>query len=444
MIKSKSILDEIKAIPLKRLALISIDTKYSYGDIVNIYNENKEVIDTLNDKCIAINSLSRKDLALLLCLLDGNVQRILFIPEDINKDNLNKYYEEANINYEVSLEEDTIKLKTITSNKLESLNENTQWIIPTSGTTSSPKLISHTFSSLTRTVKQDISKGESFIWGLTFDIYRFSGIQVFLQSILNGSKLIIPESDFSIAQTIELFVENNCNIISATPSFWRKVLMSPSSLNLKIKNITLGGEIADQSILDALKIKFPNAKTIHIYASTEAGVGFSVNDNKEGFPFSFISNNVKDIELKIIDNLLFIKPNKQIQKYMSDNEMYNSDGFINTGDIVEVIENRVYFKGRDSGCINVGGNKVHPEEVEFVILKSGLVDEVKIYGKKNPMMGNLVFADVVFKNKNNETSSIKIELFKYCNAHLNSFKVPAIIKAVESLKITKSGKIKRS
>lgn len=444
MIKSKSILDEIRTIPLNRIALVSENTEYSYFNIIDIYNQNKVIIDTLNDKCIAINSLKRQDLALLLCLLDGNVQRILFIPEDIHKDNLDKYYKEANINYEVSLEKNTIKLKTIDTINTEYIGENTQWIIPTSGTTNTPKLISHTFSSLTRTVKQDIEKGETFVWGLTFDIYRFSGIQVFLQAILNGSKLIIPSNDFSISQTIELFVNKACNIISATPSFWRKVLMSPSSLNLEIKNITLGGEISDQSILNALKEKFVNSKIVHIYASTEAGVGFSVKDGKEGFPEDYLKDILKDMQLEIIDNILFIRPNKQVQTYLSGDKMYDKDGFINTGDIVEVKDNRVYFKGRDSGCINVGGNKVHPEEVEFIILKSNLVDEVRVYGKKNPIMGNLVYADVVFKNKDDDVLLIKKQLIKYCNTHLNSFKVPAIIKVVESLAITKSGKIKRS
>lgn len=444
MIKSKSILDEIRTIPLNRIALVSKNTEYSYSNIIDIYNKNKELINTLNNKCISINSLEREDLALLLCLLDGNTQRILFIPEDINKDDLNKYYEEAKINYEVSLEENNIKLKTISTVDSTCLCENTQWIIPTSGTTSTPKLIFHTFSSLTRTVKQDITKGESFVWGLTFDIYRFSGIQVFLQSILNGSKLIIPDSSFSISQTIELFVNKECNILSATPSFWRKVLMSPSSLNLEIKNITLGGEISDQSILNALKEKFVNAKIVHIYASTEAGVGFSVKDGKEGFPTDYLRNTLKDMELKIINEILFIKPNKQVQDYLSGDKMYNENGFINTGDIVEIKDNRVYFKGRDSGCINVGGNKVLPEEVEFTILKSNLVDEVRVYGKKNPIMGNLVYADVVFKGKSDNIASNKKKLFKYCNTNLNSFKVPAIIKAVESLKITKSGKIQRS
>ncbi|MDN3683971.1 hypothetical protein QW180_08500 [Vibrio sinaloensis] len=41
----------------------------------------------------------------------------------------------------------------------------------------------------------------------------------------------------------------------------------------------------------------------------------------------------------------------------------NDDGFINTGDMVKLDNDRVlFFLGRESGSINVGGNKVMPEK----------------------------------------------------------------------------------
>ncbi len=48
------------------------------------------------------------------------------------------------------------------------------------------------------------------------------------------------------------------------------------------------GEIADQAVLDGSRAAFPAATIGHAYASTEAGVGFAVNDGREGFPASVI------------------------------------------------------------------------------------------------------------------------------------------------------------
>ena len=45
----------------------------------------------------------------------------------------------------------------------------------------------------------------------------------------------------------------------------------------------------------------------------------------------------------------------------------DEDGFVDTGDMLELRGDRYYFAGRREGIINVGGQKVHPEEVEAVI-----------------------------------------------------------------------------
>ena len=43
---------------------------------------------------------------------------------------------------------------------------------------------------------------------------------------------------------------------------------------------------------------------------------------------------------------------------------FRKDGWIHTGDMVEVFDDRVMFRGRVDNVINIGGAKVTPEEVE--------------------------------------------------------------------------------
>lgn len=80
----------------------------------------------------------------------------------------------------------------------------------------------HIHSKAFQELQKNIDVGSKYIWGLTFDIYRFSGIQVFLQAISGGSSLIITESNYSMKEIVDLFVKKSCNIISATPSFLEK------------------------------------------------------------------------------------------------------------------------------------------------------------------------------------------------------------------------------
>ncbi|HIP02247.1 MAG TPA: long-chain fatty acid--CoA ligase [Campylobacterales bacterium] len=442
-----SIQESILTVPVSRVALIDTKTVYTYGDLLALKEKNQETIDLLTNTTVVINGRPRVEFALLLSLLDGHAKKILFLPQDIDKALHAQYYNEAKVNHEIYM--DGAELKYTSANQENETEKEeisqTQWIIPTSGTTNIPKLVSHTFSSLTRTAKTNVELGEKYRWGLVFDIYRFSGIQVLLQSLLSGSTLIVTDPTHSMSEMLTQLADKQCNALSATPSFWRKVLMTKESNKLPFERITLGGEISDSNILKALKQKFSEAKIVHIYASTEVGVGFSVTDGEEGFPVSFLDGGLNDIQMKIDDeNLLWIAPKEKNQKYLSKNDMYDNEGYINTGDLVEVKNDRVYFLGRDSGAINVGGNKVQPEEVERVLLQSGLLSAAYVYALKNAMMGSLVCANVVLSEQNSDKKEAKSLILKYCREQLEGFKVPAIIKFVETIETTQSGKLKRT
>jgi acyl-CoA synthetase (AMP-forming)/AMP-acid ligase II len=438
----------IENIPPLRVVFTNDSHQYTYAEVTQLQISNMDTIQELKGSAVVINGRERLEFALLLSLLDSHVTKVLFLPQDIDKELHEKYYQEAKINYEVYLENNSLKYNTVNSlNKKQDKGSTykTEWIIPTSGTTNIPKLVSHSFESLTKSTKFNIELGEDFRWGLVFDIYRFSGIQVFLQSILAGSTLIITSPMQSMGEILNLLVEKKCNALSATPSFWRKVLMTKESNKLQLKRITLGGEISDNNILQALNKKYPNAKISHIYASTEVGVGFSVRDGKEGFPKTYLDGALDSIRMKIDPKgLLWIAPENQGQKYLSCAKMYDNDGYINTGDIVELRYDRVNFLGRDSGAINVGGNKVQPEEVEARLLSSGLLSAVYVYAMKNSMMGSLVCADVVLLDSASDKKEVKTQILKYCRENLEGFKVPAIIKFVNELKTTQSGKLKRT
>ena len=444
----KCINEGIRNIPPSRVALVSSEAQYSYEDINNLKILNEKILMKLRGASLVINGKERLEFILLLSILDGEADKILFLPMDIDKKLHKEYYNSIEINYEVYLEDNFVKYRTIQTLKLDKIDREryfkTKWIIPTSGTTSVPKLVTHTFKSLTRSTKLNIELGKNYRWGLVFDIYRFSGIQVFLQAMLSGATLIICKPEDTTSQVLTFLVDKKCNALSSTPSFWRKVLMSKESNDLGLKRITLGGEIADQNILHALKKKYPESKISHIYASTEVGVGFSVTDGEEGFPRRYLDGALDNIKMKIDDDgLLWISPNNKSQKYFSDEKMYDSEGYINTGDIVVFKNDRVCFLGRSSGAINVGGNKVQPEEVEAILLNSGLLRASYVYAIDNPMMGSLVCADVVLMDDKLDKKEIKKKILNFCRENLESFKVPAIVKFVNELKITQSGKLKR-
>ncbi len=417
---------------INRILFIFESSTFSYGDFLKVKELNQKYLEILKNKNVVIYGESRSNCAILNLLLDGVANSILFLPNDITEALYVQYTEASCVHYRVTIDRGVLIIHDLNIELMDFiLHRETAWIIPTSGTTNVPKLISHNLKSLTRTTKTNTQIGQRYRWGLVYDIYRFAGLQVYLQALLGGASLVIVENTTCMKDIVSIFIESNCNALSATPSFWRKMAMVPDFSSLPLELITLGGEIADTAILSFLSRSFSNAKIAHIYASTEAGVGFSVVDGKAGFPVSYLDDNILGLSIDKHNHLYIL------------NELGTN---VDTEDIVEVRDDRVYFLGRDSGSINVGGNKVLPEEVENKLLELNYIKLAKVYPKKNNFLGNLVCADIVINESElGELDFVhaKEEIFAFCRRELVTFKVPVKINFVDSIEMTLSGKVKR-
>ncbi len=323
----------------------------------------------------------------------------------------------------------------------EAIATATEWIVTTSGTTATPKLVSHQFSGLVRTTRRDTERGRQQVWGLLYDFSRFAGLQVVLQSLLSGAALAVPDMTKPLAEQLAFLAEAGCTHLSATPTLWRKILMTPGGGNLALGQITLGGEIADSAVLNTLSKAFPEARLSHIFASTEAGVGFSVTDGMEGFPASYLVLSPSGIRLRIEDGRLHVKNDSVSSDYLGGDGNVSKNGWVDTGDVVERIGERVFFRGRANGVINVGGNKVHPEEVERVIVSHPDILMARVYARSNPISGSLVAADVVPRATADE--AFRKNLTDYLKTHLERYMVPAILRITEPFETTPAGKINR-
>ncbi|MDN5787601.1 class I adenylate-forming enzyme family protein [Pseudorhodobacter sp.] len=319
--------------------------------------------------------------------------------------------------------------------------QDTAWVLTTSGTTSTPKLVQHSLSSLTRTTRSDTARGRGQVWGMVYDYTRFAGLQLVLQSLLSGACLVLPPQDVALDVQLQFLAQHGCTHLSATPTMWRKILMSPQGGSLPLRQITLGGEIADDTILASLARAYPTARLSHIFASTEAGVGFSVTDGKAGFPATYLTDPPAGIGLRIAEGRLWVRNDQVGAAYLDGRGAVSQDGWVDTGDMVEERDARVFFKGRESGVINVGGNKVHPEEVERVLLSHPMVQMARVYGKANPIMGALVMADIVPVADAPDT--IRQEVTAYLRARLEKHMVPASLRLTNGFDVNAAGKITR-
>lgn len=312
------------------------------------------------------------------------------------------------------------------------------WYLATSGTTGTPKWISHGADNLSRKVKAT-AFSRTLRWALCYQPVRFAGIQVLLQSLLSGAA-ICDCSSGDMNYRISQMQRYNVNAVSATPSLWRQLLMTGQLNNLSLEQLTLGGEISDQPLLDTLSTMFPQAKLLHIYASTEAGVGFAVADKQAGFPASWLETGQNGLSFKLdTQQHLWLKPPCEPDSSLA--ARLDSEGFLDTEDLVTQQAGRVYFLGRASGVINVGGNKVHPEQVEQILLQHPAVLQAKVYAKASSVLGQLVIADIV--TDSTDTTKLQAALLQHCVQHLQRYQIPVKLNFVSSLVTNETGKLSR-
>ncbi|SFT99274.1 class I adenylate-forming enzyme family protein [Halomonas saccharevitans] len=447
--------DHLSEVSDGRVAISTPSASISYGEILR---DAQKYYAFLSGKKVAFHSADIIGAAVLMTAIDGYGESLVLLQPGDDLGTTARLIEDSGV--ELVISDSCQDLKSIVEvpvfSKLEEAFEacsndapsvleevDTRWVVSTSGTTGKPKLVCHSLRSLTRTSRSNKEKGEGQVWGLLYGYSRFAGLQVVLQSLLVGAELVAPDSLGSLEEQLSMLLENGCTHLSATPTMWRKILMVPRSDELDLQQITLGGEISDDKILKSLKNKYPKSYVTHIYASTEAGVGFSVKDGKSGFPVEYLTNPPSGVELKVSDGRLWVKNEYVGERYIGDQQKISSHGWVDTGDNVDVTSDRVYFLGRDSGVINVGGNKVHPEVVEEALLSHPVVDMAKVYAKKNPIMGSLVVADIVVQCDNKGGKEVANEVKKFLADKLEPYMIPAIVRVVSSFDVNPAGKLVR-
>ena len=322
----------------------------------------------------------------------------------------------------------------------------TTWLLLTSGTTGAPKMVGHDVATLSAPIKP---AGEPPVWGTFYDIRRYGGLQIFFRAMISGGSLILSQAGEPVADHLARLARHQVTHLSGTPSHWRRALMSPALRSVAPAYVRLSGEIADQAILDNLRHFFPNASVGHAYASTEAGVGFEVNDGLAGFPARLVDVGHGDVDIKIEDGSLRLRSRRTAASYVgrAAPPLRDGDGFIDTGDMVELRGDRYHFVGRKGGIINVGGQKVNPEEVEAAINRHPAVWGSLVRARKNPITGAIVAADVVLKDPSNQAgeavAQTEREIIALCRENVAPYKVPAMIRFVSSLPVSESGKLLR-
>ncbi len=292
-------------------------------------------------------------------------------------------------------------------------------IVFTSGSTGKPKGILHDCE---RVMRKFVTERPGWATVLFLMMDHFGGFNTLLSTFAyGGSAICVPErTPAAVCQTIQ---QARATLLPTTPTFLNLLIASGSYRGTdlsSVKLITYGTEVMSEATLQKVNAIFPNAQIKQTYGLSELGV---LRSKSESADSTWVKIGGEGFEVKVVENTLWVRSEANMVGYLNAPNPFDTEGWMCTGDQVEVKGEYLRILGRKSEMINVGGQKVFPVEVENVLLEAENIREATVYGVKHPLMGQVVHARLsLFEPE--DSLQLAERLRKFCLGRLAKHKVP--------------------
>ena len=292
-------------------------------------------------------------------------------------------------------------------------------VVFTSGSTGKPKGI---LQDCERVVRKFLERREGWNTILFLMLDHFGGFNTLLSTFAyGGTGVCLPDrSPETVCRIIE---KSRSTLLPTTPTFINLLIASRcyQSFDLSsVRLITYGTEVMPATTLSKLKEIFPNARIKQTYGLSELGVLRSRSESDDSV---WVKIGGDGFETRIVDDLLWVRSEANMVGYLNAPSPIDADGWMCTGDHVEVRGEYMRILGRKSEMINVGGQKVFPTEIENVLLQAENVAEVTVVGVPHPLMGHVVKARVSLDEPEDQFLLAE-RLRKFCLERMAKYKVP--------------------
>ncbi len=409
------------------LAIVSRGQEYTFGDIYDKFENAEKVLEengvNEGDVVSLIAEFSPSSIAMYLALIKKDV---IIVPISKTIKNIDGYLRVSESKFVVDMRDEdntsVSKLDTeISHPMLKQLKDkgNPGLILFSSGTTGEPKAALHDISFLLEKFKTPGKKLSSVTF-LLFD--HIGGFNTMMHSLSSGS-LIVTLQQRSPEEVCGLIEKYHIELLPTSPTFLNMILLSRTYEQYdlsSLKIISYGTEPMPESTLKGIHRVLPDVKLKQTYGLSEVGIMSTKSESSDSL---YMKLGGDGYETKIVDDILYIRAKSAMIGYLNAPSPFDENGWFNTKDKVEIKGDYIRILGRTTDLINIGGEKVYPNEIESVLLSIDGVKDAYVYGEDNPIMGKIVVADVCVDPENNNREFIK-NMRRFCKDNLESYKRP--------------------
>jgi len=280
---------------------------------------------------------------------------------------------------------------------------------------------------------------------------------------VGGSVVTLTNRHFDPAELLDAIDRNNVNLVSIVGDAFAKPLLAalddtPGRYNLStVLAIVSSGVMWSEETKRGLLKHHPTMMLIDAFSSSEAvGMGASVSS---GTNAEHTAHFALGPDVRVIDpdtgrdveagsgrrGVLALAGRNPLGYYKDEAKSAATFRVIDgvrysvPGDYALVEpDGSITLLGRGSVCINTGGEKVFPEEVEEVIKRHSDVHDAVAVGIDDDRFGEIVAAVVELKPQATATED---EIIAHVKAHLAHYKAPKRVRFVKSIGRAPTGKV---
>ncbi|KAF5992021.1 acyl-CoA synthetase [Streptomyces sp. WAC00263] len=219
-------------------------------------------------------------------------------------------------------------------------------------------------------------------------------------------------------------------------------------------SVSSSGAIMSETVREQFQSLVPNVMLLNNYGSSESGFnGTATADSGAGQGFRLrVNSRTQVVDPATYEPVTVGEPGRVAQRghvplgYYNDPKktaetFFQKDGerWVLLGDMATVDEEGIVtVLGRGSQCINTGGEKVYPEEVEQALKSHPDVYDALVAGVPDEKWGNHVAAVVQLREGAGSPSLEDIQT--HCRGHLAGYKIPRQLVITDTIQRSPSGK----
>lgn len=285
-----------------------------------------------------------------------------------------------------------------------------------------------------------------------------------IQTLAGSTVTLNPHRNFDGAQVWDVVEKERVNSIAIVGDAMAVPMIdalkaNPDRWDLgSVFNIGSGGAVFSAASQDAFREHFPNVFISNSFGSSESGnMGFdSGNKKAEGGLGNVVRSEFMDVITSDDDGAthrhaaagetgIFARSGHIPRGYYGDPEKtaktfvpVEGRTWLLTGDEAKLLDDgSIQVFGRGSNCINSGGEKIFPEEVEQALKAHPQVFDALVVATPDPRFGSKVTAVVSLRGEEGlSLESLQDEARK----HISGYKVPRELHVVEEVPRAPSGK----